>query len=292
MLKELANAFTGSLVTTGFSNPSGYGINSVPPKAVFKKMFNNLISAFSNTPGNTFGAFPGAYSGTSNQAVSAYANARGGGFQGQAQLPFPGQFQPPFPYQFSSGITTSTGNRKKGRALPPGPIAPGAVVINSVSQIQGQPQSNSISPIQALVGTGFGAPIQGSAIQNGQGGFGGGFSTTVGQFGPIPPNINQPKGGLGGLLSFIVVPIFSLFSAVKLLYQMTKRVNIMKPVVVDASNSQYNQFTGYLDEASIEEEGSFDEYEDYEPTGSSVVEGGLESSFEESGLDLAQVDQF
>lgn len=274
MLKEILNAFAGSIATTSYSIPSSHGIQNVSGKQTFKNFFSTFTNSLGASTNPMFPPVSGGAAVADTPAANAYRNVQAQ-FTGQV----PGQF-----------ISHNAGNvrNKKGRALPPGLLVPGAVIINTGTnqfipqqqQFQGSP-----SPIQALVNVGAPQGLQGSAIQNG--------STQQGGFplfapngnGPVQPQFQQSyaQGGIGGtaigsLLSTVIMPIISLFGVIKSLFQVRRFLGSASPARVNPENLSYNQYQGYLDDVEASEEGSFDDYSHYLQREESILNDGSDVS--------------
>lgn len=290
MLPEILKAISGVISTSSFSNPAGHGINGVPAQATFKNMFNSLMSSLNGMPQSAVTAMPSGFGGMPNQAIGTYKNAMGQPI-GQIPMQLPGmqgQFPNGIPAQsplqfFANNFSHVANNKKQGRALPPGPMNSGSVVVNSgnnqfMAQMPTQLGAPS-SALQALIGVGGGgsAPLQGFAGQAGQAGspqgsFGNGSASPFpGQFLPGQGPAQATK--LGGILSVFVMPLIGLFGAVKTLFQLRRTVGSMQPLRVHKDNLQYEQYNGYLDEVA-QEEGSFDDYNHYIRKESDLVDDG------------------
>lgn len=243
MLKEFITSLTGAATNAAYTNPSGYGISGVSPRASFKNFFGNLISSFNNSPGAVFGAPPQAYGGVSyGGAVNAYRNAQTGFNAG-----FPGQI-----------IDTT---QPRGRKLKAQVLAPGSVVINSIGNAPVQP------PIPQ--GLGFAAafpnqlagltPLQGSTGQTVPfGGTQAGYTQIpFGQPVPFAPNGFPVQGGFSRW-SLLLMPVISLFSMVKSLFGLRNIVGSLRPVQVDKEDINFYDYQNSFNEID-RQEGSFDE---------------------------------
>ena len=244
MLKELLQAFTGQATTAAYTNPTSNGF-STPPGAAFRNFFSTLASSFTNTPQAIFqNQSPQGFGGIPSQSIQAYRNAQGQFTAGQ----YPGYAQSP---------------NFRAQAL-----APGAVVIDSLSGVQGAlptqlPYNQGYYPNQIAQFN----PLQGFAGQNGsispQPGF-----PSQNQFGQpfqqyAPPYGFPQQGGFGGgKLSLLIMPLIGIFGLIRSLFSLRGLVSSIKPVQVDKDNIGYkNTLTSY--QTFEKQEGSFDN--DYYP---------------------------
>ena len=243
MLQNLLNAFSGSATTAAFSNPAANGVSGVSLGTTFGKVFNNLISSFSSSPGNAgFPQQPG-FGGMNSGATQAFMNAQ-------------------------NSVANNPMATLKGQAF-----APGAVLINSVSTT---PQAAAApNPALSILG-GMGGlsanPLQGFAGQsaansfNSPGGIQGNFGNpqipAQGQF-PFFQS-GQQQGPLGKL-QFFLSPLIGIFTVVKSLFQLKGIKSGFTPIQVNKNDIGYNNYQGYLTDAY--QPGSFDEPDGYEGKG-------------------------
>ena len=259
-LQKVISLISGPLASTAYSLPSNAGAYGVPGGLTFQNFLGNLSSSMNTRPESLFP--PIGPQGTNGQAAYAYKNSQGqsslGGLLPQAQF-------------FANSFNNPVSKNKKAKIIPPGLLTQGSAVIGS--EIQQAP----ISPLQALIG-------QGSPPQYGQAGFSqGGAPQPLQSYSQFSQAgfFGQKSGGIGGLLSTFLLPVIGLFGALKSLFGLRGFIGQLRPAKVDSNNLQYAQYHEYLSDIETNQEGSFDDYDEYSHHGN-LVENDFDTSKLES----------
>ncbi len=251
MFNNLFNSIAGAATSASYGNPGANGISGVPLSATFGKFFNGIISSF--TPfGSTNGSQPNFL-------------PQGGGFGGAGF----GGINPNTVQAFRNAQNGNHIATLKAQAL-----APGAVLINPASFTpQGAAPSAAFGglgglggvPLQGFAGqSGIGAPgIQGINTAN----IGGAQFPVQGQF-PFYQQNGSQQGGFGKLQT-LLYPVIGIFTLIKSLFGLRGLKSSMAPVKVNKENTSYNDYNGYLSEATVP--GEFDEADPYNGKG---ISGG------------------
>ena len=258
-LQKIIGLISGPLASTAYSLPNSAGIYGVPGGLTFQNFLSNLSSSMNARPESLFPSI--GPQGINGQAAYAYKNPQRqslGGLLPQAQF-------------FANSFNNPVSKNKKAKIIPPGLLTQGSAVIGS--EIQQAP----ISPLQALVG-------QGSPPQYGQAGFSqGGAPQPLQSYSQFPQGgfFGQNSRGIGGLLSTFIFPVISLFGALRSLFGLRGFMSQLRPAKVNSNNLQYEQYHEYLNDLETNQEGSFDDYDEYSHHGN-LVENDFDTSRLES----------